>query len=466
MKSYLLGMGTLLLPALFLISCAEDERLDSQPDQFTFSFIPHENNGGRIAPVDLPNGAALVISLELNNGTVILEDHQMALRKEGERYVTEPVKLTNGNYKITDFMIVDDSFGVLYATPRKGSPLSAEILQSLPYSFQLDGNNASDLSVEVVDARAKSPKSFGYDSFRKKNHPWKLQVFIPDGPKMQMTTAEAFIMKGLDTVQIYPLAAKMNTLPFNGDPASTYTLVVIKDSYSRFSRDFTMNTISKNPLKVVLEPALTVVAIPVPDQNYFGMQFDTWYSYDFTVDWGDGSSTTWTTGITIVLDHYYEQPGKYFISITGHALDSVLTVGDLYGGGDIERLGLNHLTNLFDFRIEWADGPKVIDLSHSTFLSEVRIFTAAVEDLIIPDNARIYIFEIIGDTNLKLESLNEIINDIHHQVVNSPPHSGDFAYHLAEDFYTPILEPSPEALAKLRDLRDNHHWFIWPDGNL
>jgi hypothetical protein len=470
MKSFLLKIGNLLLPTIFLFSCAEDEKLDSRTLQLTFSFTTEENNGSRTTPVDLPGSTSILISLETNSGAVVLEQLQMSLRKEGETYVSEPLDLPVGNYKVTDFLIVDDGLDVLYATPRKGSPLSAEIAQSLPYSFISAKQGVSDIRIQVLDARMKPARNFGYSSFIKNKNSVKLQVFIPMGNKLQPTTAEALIMKGLDTLKMYPLSAKMNTITFDGDPGETYTLVVVKDSYSRFARDFTIKDLVKklklSPLKVVLDPALTVVAIPSPAQNYFSMQLDIWGpgEFDMNVDWGDGTKGIWRSGITTLFEHYYQEPGKYFISITGHRIDSTYMVGDLWpGDAEIERLGMDHLKQLVEFRMEWADGPKVIDLSHSTeWLGEIRINNAAVEDLRIPDNARLYIVELAGNKNLTSASLNEIINDLHHQVVTSPPHGGDF-YFYADDYNTPVSEPSPEAWEKLRELKHTYGWLVIPD---
>ena len=463
-------MSSLLLPAIFLFSCAEDERLDSKIAQFTFSFTIGENSGGRNSPVDIPEGASLLLSLETNSGEAVLDQHQISLHKKGETYISDPVDLRDGKYKITDFFIVNDELDVIFATPRKGSPLSAEIAQSLPYIFISGTPDVSHLSMEVLDARMKSVKNFGYSSFRKNKHSVKLQVFTPMAKKLQSTTAEALIMKGLDTVQMYQLSAKMNTLTFNGEPRETYTLVVAKDSYSRFARDFTMEDLNgsmgHSPLKVVLNPAFTVVGNPAPDQNYFAMQFDIWGpgGFDMNVDWGDGTNEIWRSGNTVLLDHYYQEPGKYFISVTGPRIDSAYMVGDIWpGDAEIERLGMDHLKQLVEFRMEYADGPKLIDLSHSTeWLSEIRINNAGVEDLRIPDNARLYTVELAGNKNLTSESLNEIINDLHHQVVTKPPHSGDF-YFYADDYNTPVAEPSPESWEKLREMKHDFGWLVIPD---
>jgi hypothetical protein len=182
------------------------------------------------------------------------------------------------------------------------------------------------------------------------------------------------------------------------------------------------------------------------------------------VDWGDGTQEIWRSGNTVMLDHYYQEPGKYFISVTGHRIDSAYMVGDIWpGDSEIERLGMDHLKQLVEFRMEYANGPKLIDLSNATeWLSEIRINNAGVEDLRIPDNAMLYTVELAGNKNLTAESLNEIINDLHHQVLTKPPHSGDF-YFYADDYNTPVAQPSAEAWEKLREMKHDFGWLVIPD---
>jgi hypothetical protein len=247
--------------------------------------------------------------------------------------------------------------------------------------------------------------------------------------------------------------------------------VVVRDSYARFAHSFNTKHLNNKQVKVVLKPALTAVACPKGSENYFAMSMDiAWGSFDYLIDWGDGTNETWPAGVTNLVEHYYQQPGLYFISITGHGLDSLVNFGNV-PGNDLERLGLEHLLNLRDFRIEYGHAPKVIDLSHCPFLSEIRIYPplgqgSRLEDLIIPDNAFIVNLEIGGNINLKQESLNEIINDIHYQTVNHYPRGGVFWYSLLEDNDIPMVEPSPEALEKVTELKHEYDWWVIPDPDL
>jgi hypothetical protein len=471
MKSFRFEMGILLLPMMLLTSCLEDDSRDLEKVSLTFSFALKENKEGRATSAQLSAGASVLISVQMSTGELMLDQQEVAIHKDADGYVTAPLQLPAGNYRLVDFMVVGESGEILYAAPRQGSLLSQKTARSLPYNFVINSKETFDNRIAVLDTRTNTSKDFGYDSFRAQSHSFKLQVYITEGKKLLPASAEALIMKGLDTLRVYQLSKNINTINFSGDPAETYSLVVVKDSYSRFAQNFTIENINAKPIKVVMEPALTVVGLPIADQNYFAMQLDpAWGIFDYMVDWGDGTNQTWTSGITTIVDHFYQQPGHYFISITGHALDSVVLVGNITGGGDIARLGMDHLVNLRDFRIEYGQGPKVIDLSNNKFLNEIRIYPhpfneSPLEDLIIPNDAFIYNMEIGANKNMKPESLNEVINDIHHQVVNNP-RSGDFWYSVWEDGTVPMVTPSQEALVKLSDLKNTYHWNVNPDPDM
>ena len=468
MKSFRFEIGMLVLPVALLTSCLEEENRDSSKVNLTFSFVLKESKEGRTTDAELLPGVSVVISVEMNNGELVVDQEEVAIQKNAEGYVTAPLKLPEGNYRLVDFMVLGQEGEVLYATPRQGSELSQGIPRSLPYSFAVNSKETFDNRIEVLETRTETAKRFGYNSFRRGLHSIKLQVYIAKDNKLMRTSAEALIMKGLDTLRMYRLSDKMNTIAFSGDPTETYTLVVVRDSYSRFAHDFTMQRMNGKPFKVVLEPALTVVAVPIPQQNYFAMQIDpAWGIFDYMIDWGDGTNQLWTSGTDVAIEHRYQQLGHYFISITGHGLDSLVLVGNLAGAGEIQRLGLEHIINLSDFRIEYGQPPKVIDLSYSSNLREIRIYPrpdqeSQLEELIIADDASIVNVEIGQNINMKPESLNEFINDLHHQVVNDPE-PGSFWYALYEDENTPMVTPSSEALAKLRHLKNTYGWSVTPD---
>jgi hypothetical protein len=467
MKSILITTSHLLLTAVFLFSCTDQDGLVPDKTNVSFSATPRISRGAGVT--EFPQGASLMISVESANGNQLLDQQEIKLQDVNEGYISLPVKLLAGDYVVTQFMVLNKAGEVIYAAPLKGSELATLADATLPYTFKAE-NDALKIEIPVLNATQIAADKFGYDSFKKKASAFKVEVLIPSGGAQEKTTGEAFILQGFDTLEIFPLAAETNTIVFNGNPDETYTLVVIKDAYSRFAYESTLKGLvqqfKNKPLRAELEPALTFVAVPIQDQNYFGMQFDTFGGgHMFTVDFGDGTPPQqWESGITVLVDHYYSQPGRYFVSITGD-LTTALLVGNSYGVGDIKRLNLDHLTNLFEFRMEYAPGPAVIDFTHNKQLKEIRIYGTDVVDVDIPSDGMIYLFDFGGNLSLLPESLNEIVDDLYIQVVNSP-RSGDFWFSTFENNEEPMVQPSAEAIEKLRILKNTYNWFINPNPDL
>lgn len=469
MKPSLNTMGVALIAALMLTCCTEDTQVANDKLNVTFNIDLVEEGTGQLESVTIPHGAIVLISIETENGEVVIDQEPVAIRKNDSGYVTAPLHLTKGNYRLVDLMVADESGEVLFAAPREGSALSKKVSRSLPY--EITNEMQVDTRLSLVDTRKKAPKHFGYDCFRGKQHTLKVQVFTSeeDGA-VHRATAEALIMKGLDTIRTYTLNNVMNFVTFKGTPGETYSLVVVKDSYARFSKDFKVNQIPAKPLKVVLQPALTLVGVTTGDNNRFGMQLDAaWGTFDFHIDWGDGTSEIFSPVTTTGVDHSYAHPGKYFISITGNGLDSVVLVGNLIGAGEIERVGLKHLVNLFDFVLEYARGPETIDLTNNKQLMYVLLYphpldpSPSLKTLLIPNDANIISLEVIGHTSLTSESINNVIDALHHQITTINPRRGTFDFSRSDDNNTPIAIPSESSMEKLREMKHTYNWFILPD---
>lgn len=58
----------------------------------------------------------------------------------GGAIISKLIELIPGSYKLTDFMLVDASDEVLFATPRKGSPMAMYVKNSLDVSSTAGGD--------------------------------------------------------------------------------------------------------------------------------------------------------------------------------------------------------------------------------------------------------------------------------------------------------------------------------------
>ncbi|HSC54959.1 MAG TPA: hypothetical protein VLC98_15100 [Phnomibacter sp.] len=129
--------------------------------------IPHSNEW-RIIVESLPGTNAPVQALyaffsviNAQNDTVIA-NKKMAL-SFNNKYATEPIALSPGNFKIVKLFVVDAENKVLYAAPHSGSSAAQMVRMPLALGFALPKLPMVELPVEVVPVAADAlPASYGY----------------------------------------------------------------------------------------------------------------------------------------------------------------------------------------------------------------------------------------------------------------------------------------------------------------
>lgn len=164
-NSFHLSKCLLVTLALGLFTCEPNER------------ITPETSGSLLLGIELPetsqdNGRisandklSILITIENEAGVTILDQEVLKLTKLNKEYITKPISLLSGNYKIIDFIVINDLEEVIYMTPKEGSPLSYLVDHPVPILFSVTKNLISKLAPWVISTLRKSPKDFGYSSF-------------------------------------------------------------------------------------------------------------------------------------------------------------------------------------------------------------------------------------------------------------------------------------------------------------
>lgn len=147
----------------------------------------------------------------------------------------EPLEFDLGRYNVTDFLIASGS-EILYAVPKKNTPLAPLVVRPLPYSFNVLKGKLTNVAMEVVSTKGYAPKDFGYAAFNiEVVNPLSVTVFTSKGGETKLASAEAFLYDAEDKlIKTYDLGAKVNLLSFKGDVDASYKLVVRKPGYSLY----------------------------------------------------------------------------------------------------------------------------------------------------------------------------------------------------------------------------------------
>jgi hypothetical protein len=450
---------------LMLQSCMEEQKLGHEKVKIKFSLASGSDGS---STKGIPDGSSLMINVETGSGEPVLENKTITFTKEGSTYVTESLDLPPGNYVITDFMMLDGNDEVQFAVPRIDAPLASDVVHPLMHNFKISTHGVSEITMELLEVGRHAAKEFGYASFFGQLYKtFSIVVFTKDSTRSRLAPGDAFILDGNDTLRAYELRARINLVTFNGDPEKEYTLVVIKDGYSRYARQFTLKSLwmelHGKPIKAVLTPALTIVGV-TDATGYFGFELDG-FPGTLTIDWGDGTSQTEVladpTAVDIVQQHTYAAPGKYFISITGD-LDKIFMLYFGQGGGPsaTDRVNIDRLSELQDLRFTFTHAPRVVDASHNHKLWFLIFWNTDVRRIKISREKPPINIELEGSGHISSEAFGSIIDVAHDYALRM----GESAVRFISWHYTPdpsnpsetvpIGPPTPQTYEKMRTLQN------------
>jgi Sialidase, N-terminal domain. len=179
-------------------------------------------------------------------------------------YISKPLSLVPGNYKLTKFMVVDKNSNVLYLTPVSGSAKAYLVHKPLAINFSVVKDQTSKLSPEVISAKGAQPQDFGYATFSfnvVKTFNFLMGVFVYNGTSQNFELTSATVTVSSDSGSTFTKTIKAVTDTFTvKDGLSRYILKVTKDGYQTWSDTLSASelklyysSLDKGPLKVILQ---------------------------------------------------------------------------------------------------------------------------------------------------------------------------------------------------------------------
>ncbi|MEN8204101.1 MAG: hypothetical protein ABFS28_16000 [Bacteroidota bacterium] len=172
MKKYIILTATLIAMVLIWPSCNQVEEEGSIQFGLELSddtALKSANSDQNITPdqsitPDQRISAALV-TIKDRNGKLIYDKEYLEVFKFGEQFTTRSLNIPVGNFQLTEFMLIDSSGTVLWATPVEGSILAHLVRDPLPIPFDVNADQTTSLSVQVVRVGDHPPADFGYVNF-------------------------------------------------------------------------------------------------------------------------------------------------------------------------------------------------------------------------------------------------------------------------------------------------------------
>ncbi|GEM_PF-5004462 len=143
----------------FFFGCEENESEPTGELRLVFS-----SDGISVGRVLNFTPDRVVITIENSLGEEVLSEAEIDIIVSGEQFILDPIILPVGDYKITEFFVLNGSSEMIYAVPTGPSILSDLVSFSLPIDFSIGANEVSNFEVEVIDTSDVSIEELGYSS--------------------------------------------------------------------------------------------------------------------------------------------------------------------------------------------------------------------------------------------------------------------------------------------------------------
>lgn len=220
----------------------------------------------------------VIVTIEDLNGKVVKSEEHIELYNMNGNYISRPLALPSGKYKLTGFLVVDWKNNVIYASPLKGSTNAYLVQNPLPLSFDISKDNVTKVVPEVINAASCKPEDFGYSNFTlniASTFDFMMGVFIYDDSLQNYKLSSSTISILSDTTDVFNSDLSPNTkgalvsvydsvgitnkitLP---EKFNTFTLEVSKPGYATYTKKFSkeelklyFRSVDKGPLVVILE---------------------------------------------------------------------------------------------------------------------------------------------------------------------------------------------------------------------
>ena len=248
--------------AFAVITACKEEHVEKEGPLTTgdveFSFLHDTKNQRQQSNIQ---AASLLISIEDLSGNSIYSRRKISLYTFEGKYLSEPISLNTGEYRLTEFLVLNENNEIIYAAPVANSKLAHLVTNPLPFQFRVTEDETLKIIPQVLDVSSLSPESFGYATFsfevvRSVN--FLLSVFIYDSitENLELTTAKLKVSGNGEV--LYEGEVKDSTNLFRvREGYSSYQLKVGKAGYKSYEKSFTTDELGRyqsTPLKIILNP--------------------------------------------------------------------------------------------------------------------------------------------------------------------------------------------------------------------
>lgn len=251
-----------IITALFILIATTCEKSDKGNEELTgnvaFSF--NENSLLKSTLATITHAKKIIVSIENEDGTIIFDFKAINLFRFNNVFLSEPIALRPGNYKVTTFFVVADNDSILYLTPREGSELAYLVADPLPVNFSVLKDQTTKVAIEVISATIGKPEDFGYATFSfEKVETFNLLIsifiFDEDSNNFKLTDANLSVYDDNNKFLLESQLQSLTNCVVLRDGLSNYTISVVKEGYQKHEICLTeeeLKNYSEKPLTIIL----------------------------------------------------------------------------------------------------------------------------------------------------------------------------------------------------------------------
>jgi hypothetical protein len=258
--------------------------------------------------------AFILIDVKDADGNAVYFHKKIELINFNGYYLSQPVDLKTGSYKLTEFMVLDEANQVIYATPKTGSAKAYLVSNPLDISFTINEDEVTKLTPEVLSVDELTPADFGYldASFELvKTFDFLISVFVYNDQvkNFELTSASLTVNNGTNDLYTLPLEAITNKVTVN-DGYVTYNLKVTKGGYT----PYTISLLADS-LKACINKPLIVILKEGADEVDSGLVAYYPFNGNANDESGNGNNGI-VHGATLTTDRFGNTNSAYYFDST------------------------------------------------------------------------------------------------------------------------------------------------------
>ena len=225
---------------------------------------------------------ALIVTIEDADQNIIHNRTKIDLINMNGNFITLPIELKAGAYKLTEYFVVDASGNTLFAAPKTNSESAHVVGKPLPIEMILEKDKVTRIKPEILSTKDLKPEEFGYSSFsfelvEKFEFLMSVSIYNTNSFNFELASAHVKITNVNKTLYDKDINAKTTKI-IVADYNEMYNVTVTKDKHEPYSKDFTaaeLKVYTNKVFKVTLIPIRPIINIRTGSSNIIpGSTFD------------------------------------------------------------------------------------------------------------------------------------------------------------------------------------------------